>query len=228
MAQGLQLLASYTWSHNIDTASSNFLVYQLERGPSDYDIRNNFQAALSYEVGGHYDNPYVAYLLKHWSVDSRISARSSLPVDITQEVASVTTNGTSIIYHPNRVANAPLYLRGSQYAGGRAINFNAFSTTNNTEGNAGRNSARAFDAAQVDITLRRDFPFTERVGMEFRAEGYNVLNHPIFGNIYNSLASGAALFGTASNTENSQLGGLGALYQVGGPRSLQVSLKLHF
>src|SRR5262249_7479367 len=61
MAQGLQLLGSYTWSHNIDTASSNFLVYTLERGPSDYDIRNNFQAALSYEVGGHYDNPFVAY-----------------------------------------------------------------------------------------------------------------------------------------------------------------------
>jgi hypothetical protein len=227
MSEGLQFLASYTWSHNIDTASSNFLVYTLERGPSDYDIRNNFQAALSYEVGGKYSNPYAAYLLKYWSVDSRISARSSLPVDITQQVASVTTNGTAVIYHPNRTA-APLYLHGGQYPGGRAINFNAFAATDNTEGNAGRNSARAFDAAQVDITLRRDFPFTERVGMEFRAEGYNVLNHPIFGNIYNSLSSGAALFGVASNTENSQLGGLGALYQVGGPRSLQVSLKLHF
>jgi hypothetical protein len=55
-----------------------------------------------------------------------------------------------------------------------------------------------------------------------------VFNHPIFGNIYNSLSTGEPYFGQASNTENSSLGGLGALYQTGGPRSLQVALKLHF
>ncbi len=228
MSHGLQLLGSYTWSHSIDTASSNFLVYYLERGPSDFDIRNNFQAALSYQVGGHYTNRAVAYALQHWAIDSRISARSSLPVDVAQQVSGVTSSGTSIIYHPNRVANQPLYLTGSQYPGGRVINYNAFAPTNNTEGNAGRNSARGFDAAQMDITMRRDFPFTERVGMEFRMEGYNVFNHPIYGSIYNSLSDGQALFGAAYNTENEQLGGLGALYQVGGPRSMQASLRLHF
>jgi len=228
LSQGLQLLASYTWSHSIDTASTNFLIYQLERGPSDFDIRNNFQAALSYEVGGHYSNPVVAYALKHWAVDGRISARSALPVDVTQSVSSVTTSGSAVIYHPNRVAGQPLYVYGSQYPGGHAINFNAFAATDNTEGNAGRNIARGFDAVQTDITLRRDFPFTERVGVEFRMEAYNLLNHPIYGQIYNSLANGADLFGKAYNTENQQLGGLGALYQVGGPRSMQASLKLHF
>ena len=227
MSHGLQVLAAYTWSHGIDTASSNFLVYTLERGPSDYDIRNNFQAALSYEVGGHYSNHYVAYTLKHWAVDSRISARSGLPVDVTQEATSVTSSGTAVIFHPNYDRSQPLYVTG-QYPGGRAINYNAFSATANVEGNSGRNVARGFDAVQTDITLRRDFPFNDRVGMEFRMEGYNVFNHPIYGSIFNSLSDGAAEFGQAYNTENSQLGGLGSLYQVGGPRSLQASLKVHF
>lgn len=228
MAQGLQFLAAYTWAHAIDTGTSNFLVYTLERGNSDYDIRHNFQAALSYEVGGHYANPYVAYALKHWAVDSRISARSALPVDVTQEVSGVTASGEAIIYHPDRVAGQPLYVSGSQYPGGRAINYAAFSPTMDTEGDAGRNIARGFDAVQVDMTLRRDFPFKDQFGMEFRIESYNLFNHPIFGSIYNSLSSGPALFGQAYNTENSELGGLGAIYQVGGPRSLQASLKLHF
>jgi ligand-binding sensor domain-containing protein len=35
----------YTWSHSLDNASTNFTIYELERGPSDFDIRNNFQAA---------------------------------------------------------------------------------------------------------------------------------------------------------------------------------------
>ncbi len=81
---------------------------------------------------------------------------------------------------------------------------------------------------QTDLTLRRDFPFTEKVGIQFRAETYNLLNHPIYGSVYNSLSSGSALFGRTYSTLNSQLGGLASLYQVGGPRSMQVSLKLHF
>lgn len=80
---------------------------------------------------------------------------------------------------------------------------------------------------QADMALRRDFPFTERVGLQFRAEAYNVLNHPSFGSIYNSLANGK-LFGQTYKTQNSQLGGLSSIYQVGGARSMQVALKLHF
>jgi len=81
---------------------------------------------------------------------------------------------------------------------------------------------------QQDLTLRRDFPFTEKVGLQFRVEAYNILNHPVFGDIYNQLSSGASLFGQTYDTQSSELGGLSSLYQIGGPRSLQVALKLHF
>jgi len=226
MSNNLQLLASYTWSHAIDTATSNFTVYTLERASSDYDIRNNFQTALSYNVGGHYENPAVAYALKHWSIDGRVSARSSLPVDIEDTATIDNSAATAVIYHPDYDRGKPLYLKGN-YPGGRIINYDAFTQVAG-EGNSGRNVARAFDAVQTDLTLRRDFPIHDSFGLQFRAEAYNVFNHPIFGNIYNSLSTGEPYFGQASNTENSSLGGLGALYQTGGPRSLQVALKLHF
>jgi hypothetical protein len=231
LSHGLQLLGTYTWSHAIDDATTNFTIFELERANSDYDIRNNFQLALSYNVGGHYSNSLFNYALTHWSLDARISSRSSLPVDITQAQTVDTTSGATESYHPDRVANTALYLHGSQYPGGRAINYDAFtpvSTATDVDGNAGRNSARGFGATQGDVTLRRDFPFNERVGLQFRAEAYNILNHPIYGNIYNSLSDGVTLFGQAYNTESSQLGGLSSIYQVGGPRSMQVSLKLHF
>jgi hypothetical protein len=230
MSHGLQMLASYTWSHGIDTSTDNFTVYELERGPSDYDIRNNFQLALSYNVGGHYSNGFVSYALTHWAVDARVSARSALPVDILDAATTATDSSTSALtsFHPDRNAGVPLYLYGSNYIGGRVINYNAFTATNGTEGNAGRNSARGYDSVQGDLTLRRDFPIHDAVGLQFRVEAYNILNHAIFGNVYNSLSSGPSLFGQAYNTESSQLGGLSALYQVGGARSLQVALKLHF
>ncbi|MGD0647608.1 MAG: TonB-dependent receptor [Acidobacteriaceae bacterium] len=234
LSHGLQFLASYTWSHAIDNATTNFTIFQLERASSDYDIRNNFQTALSYNVGGHYSSRIVDYALTHWAFDARISARSALPVDILDGPSIVSaSSGASTNYHPDRVPNTPLYLYGPQYSsvGGRVINFNAFTpgpTGGDVDGNAGRNIARGFDAVQTDLTLRRDFPITQRVGLQFRVEAYNIFNHPIFGDIYNQLASGASLFGQAYDTESTQLGGLSSLYQVGGPRSLQLALKLHF
>ena len=231
LSHGVQLLGTYTWAHAIDDATNNFTIFELERANSDYDIRNNFQLALSYNVGGHYSNSLINYALTNWSLDARVSARSALPVDITQGQTVDPQSGATTSYHPDRVPNTPLYLYGSQYPGGHAINYAAFTSipaTSSVDGNSGRNSARGFSAAQGDLTLRRDFPFNERVGLQFRAEAYNILNHPIYGSIYNDLTVGSSLFGQAYNTESSQLGGLSSIYQVGGPRSMQVSLKLHF
>ena len=81
---------------------------------------------------------------------------------------------------------------------------------------------------QVDLALRREFPIHERLHLQFRAEAFNLFNHPIFGSINNQLSLGPTLFGLAANTLNSSLGGLSSLYQMGGPRSLQVMLRLNF
>jgi len=232
LAHGLQGLLAYTWAHSLDDASSNFTIYELERGPSDFDIRNNFQAALSYDLPGSYSNEWLSYVLKHWSLDARISTRSALPVDVIANTTIDSGSGQGLYFHPDRIASQPLYIHNSQVATGRQINPAAFqertdANGNVIEGDAGRDSARGYDAVQADMTLRRDFPFTERVGLQFRAEAYNLFNHPSFGSIYNSLANGP-LFGQAYTTQDTQLGGLSSIYQVGGARSMQVALKLHF
>ena len=80
--------------------------------------------------------------------------------------------------------------------------------------------------------MRRQFRFTERLGLQFRAEMFNIYNHPNFGSPGNML--GTPQFGLSSQTyaENLGTGGLGGgfspLYQVGGPRSIQLALKLVF
>jgi hypothetical protein len=228
LSHGLQALASYTWSHSIDEATSNFALYELLRGSSDFDVRHNFQGAITYDVPGKYKNRILSAVLEQWGLDWRISARSALPVDIigSQDINPVTQQYQ--YFHPNVVPGQPLYLYGSQYPGGRVINYNAFTPAPaDVEGNAGRNSARGFDAVQLNLTLRRDFPIHERLHLQFRADAFNVLNHPNFGYINKFLTYGPTLFGYASNTLNQQ-GGLSALYQSGGPRSLQLVLKLQF
>ncbi len=125
-------------------------------------------------------------MLQHWAVDTRISARAALPIDVLQPQTVDPTSGATIQLHPDRVLNQPLYLYGSQYRGGRAINDAAFSTYTGTTGDvsAGRNLARGFNAVQTNLTLRREFPIHEQVGLQFRVEPYNVFNHAIYGSVY--------------------------------------------
>jgi hypothetical protein len=90
----------------------------------------------------------------------------------------------------------------------------------------GRNQLRGLGAWQNDFALRREFRLHEGLRLQFRAEAFNLFNHPNFGTIQTSLT--AANFGQATNMLGTQLGGLNALYQIGGPRSLQMAMKLIF
>jgi hypothetical protein len=227
--RGLQGLISYTWSHAIDDASNNFLLYQLERGSSDNDIRQNVQAAITCDIPDARIQSVISSLVNHWHVDLRAQTRSGLPIDIIGREQIDTGTGIFSSFHPNFVAGEPVYLYGPHYPGSRIINYAAFlPAASGVEGDVPRNSARGFDAAQLDPAIRRDFPIHERLGLEFRAEAFNILNHPQFGSFYNSLSYGPTQFGYASNTLNTALGGLNPLYQVGGPRSLQLALRLSF
>lgn len=105
-----------------------------------------------------------------------------------------------------------------------------------TQGGLGRNTLRGYGWNELDFTLRREFPITEKIKLQFRADFFNILNHPAF-----AFAPGAtslnvanAAFGRTNTMLDNALassGGVPAfnpLYQIGGPRSVQLSLKLVF
>jgi hypothetical protein len=94
------------------------------------------------------------------------------------------------------------------------------------QGSLGRNVLRGFGSWQTDFSLRRQFNFTERTNLQFRTDFFNIFNHPNFGAIDNQI--GTDQFGLARSTLNVYLDGLRPLYQVGGPRSIQLGLKLRF
>lgn len=228
LSKGLQGLVSFTYSHSIDNASNNFNTYYLLRASSDFDIRHNLQAAVTYLTPKAASLGRMSPVLADWGFDFRGQARTGIPVDVigTQEL-NVNT-GEFIQYQPNRIAGQPLYLYGPAYPGGRAINYNAFEVAaDGVQGDLPRNYAHAFGALQLDTAVRRDIPIHDRFRLQLRGEAFNVFNHPMFGPIYNYLSYGPSLFGHAYNTLNTQ-GNLNSLYQTGGPRSLQLSLKLNF
>jgi Carboxypeptidase regulatory-like domain/TonB dependent receptor-like, beta-barrel len=228
LSHGFQALASYTWSHSIDNLSSNFTSDEpLIRGNSDFDVRHNFAAGLTYALPGSYSSAVANALLRHWSLDSRITARSALPVDIIGGT-QLLSNAMVQYVRPDIVPDVPIYVANPAAPGGRLVNANAFEPAAGEFGNEPRNFVRGFGLWQTDIAIQRDFPLYERLNLKFRVEAFNLFNHPNFGSIDNNLEDGPALFGRATNTLNGQLGGLNPLYQVGGPRSIQFALKITF
>jgi hypothetical protein len=103
--------------------------------------------------------------------------------------------------------------------------------TTAVQGDLGRNALRGFDLVQADLSARRSFRLTDRVSLLLRADVFNAFNHPNFANPVASVGSG--LFGVSTGTAaNSQLGGgafgVNSIFNMGGPRAAQLSLKLEF
>jgi hypothetical protein len=229
------------------------------RGPSDFDIRNAFSAGLTYDVPGPQTNALTKAILRGWSTENFILLRSAPPVDAYESQFFAGINNASTLIRPDAVPGIPLYLYGSQYPGGKAFNNSPGAVLGGCpdgspstgpfcpppsdasgnplrQGSLGRNGLRGFGAAQWDFAVHRDFPIHESLKLQFRAEMFNVLNHPNFGppsgclGIYCTTTFGLAtqMLGQSLSAGNSTGGALGTLYQIGGPRSIQLALKLTF
>ena len=169
--------------------------------------------------------------MRGWSLDGFIFARSAPPVNVVGGTFFVA--GVSLAPRPNLNPGVALELFGPQYPGGKIFNRAAFTPAlAGTQGNFGRNVLRGFGAWQVDAALQREFHLVEKLRLRFRAEFFNIFNHPNFGSPVNTLTT--PLFGRSTQSLANSLGsggangGLNPLYQIGGPRSIQFALKLQF
>jgi hypothetical protein len=231
VAHGVQALVSYTWSHSIDFGSSTNEL-PATRGNSDFDVRNNFQGGLSWDLPHASANRLTSSVINGWGMDGRLIARSSFPITLLGNLAVDPVTGQYFYGGLNYNPAVPLYLRGcsagvSCLPGGRAINSAAFSpAASGVVGDAPRNFARGFDATQLNLAARRDFHLYEAMTLQFRAEAFNILNHPNFGLVDPNYTD--ATFGQATQMLNQSLGTVSSLYQQGGSRSMQFALKLKF
>ncbi len=149
------------------------------------------------------------------------------------------TAGTRVGIRPSLVPGASVLLRDASAPGGWRLDPTAFrllpaNSIAATQGTLGRNQLRNFAFNQLDFTVRRSFPIHEALTLQFRTDFFNLFNHPNFYLGGSALDVTSPLFGRAAATLNNSLGAGGAqggyspIYQAGGPRSVQFSLKLVF
>jgi len=231
--KGLYAYAAYTWAHDIDQNDINaFTPYEKENAAGD--VRSNFNAVLTWDIPYASGNRVQKAVLGHWGLDMRFMARTGFPITLAgQKQSDAADDGTSVEPGLNFVPGQPLYLygsyKGAQIPAGKMLNPAAFTSAPvGVNGTVPLNYFRGFGMSQWNVALRRDFPIYDRAHMQFRAEAFNVLNHPNFGAIDAYLPD--VTFGQATNSLAAALtpGASSAQYQSGGPRELQMALKFLF
>jgi len=247
LSRGFESYASYTFSHSIDNASSDsayvipaqFAKTSIDKGNSTFDVRHTFNGALVYMVPSPNMNKLANALLHNWAIQGIFTARSALPFDILESGYGLDPRYYAIA-RADVVPGQPLFLYSSAFPGGKAANPAAFTTLapGETQGDLGRNSLRGFGLTQFDFSLRRQFKIKDKASVEFRAEAFNIFNHPNFSNpgsypSYNNyvgapnFGQSPSMFGTSLGGGSNQ-GGFNPVFATGGPRDLQLALRIQF
>jgi hypothetical protein len=230
MSRGLETLISYTWSHSIDDTSHDvnndnlvnpcFDPPCLDRGSSDFDVRHAFDAAFTYKIPAPAWNSTLHPILNNWSIAGIYTANTAQPVNVTVARGDIGGDPSLSVTRPDLVPGVPIYIQDSTLPGGKGINPAAFSVpTELRQGNLGRNALRGFGFMQLDFAIQRQFAITERTKLDWRIDFFNLFNSPHF-NMDGNLGTFPSFqpnptFGAATQT-------------IGGPRQIQLALRLSF
>ncbi|HYM09626.1 MAG TPA: TonB-dependent receptor [Bryobacterales bacterium] len=228
--------ANYMWSHVITDASSGsgestgFEIPNCracDRGNAAYDIPHNFTTSLVYELpfgpGKAFLNGSGAAgkLAGGWELSAIGTARSGLPVNVTvTRKASLMPFGYASNQRPNLVSGASLIPPAGQNIS-HWLNRAAFVVPPNfTFGNVGRFIGRGPGEWEGAVGLSKRTSIWERYTLNFRAEAFNLFNHPNFANPVANISSGA--FGRITSILNTGPTG------TGGTRKIEFMARLEF
>lgn len=217
----LSFLASFVWSKSIDDADTiipglsdsagaqDERNLRLERGLSSFNVGRRLSAGFVYNFGKTH---FLGPLLSNWGSSGILTFQDGSPWNPFYFATDFANTGTP--NRPNVVPGQDVNLPPSQRIAEHWFNTNAFSDpAPYTFGNAGRNTLPSPGNAVVDMSLRRRFPIREAAVLEFRIEGFNVLNHPNWG-----IPGQYPDFGPY----------FGRIFASGEPRRLQFGLHLEF
>jgi len=224
-SHGFQGQLSYTWSHALDDISNGGSGLQIgynselfntmlnpniraNYGNSDYDIRHNVTGDFVWDTPWKFSNRAVNYLLGAWTVSSKLFVRTGMPESIvdtllpnvfegTENIGS--TDGPALL--PTAVSNVPSHCGNGAVNGATPCVSQSMFLPAGTEtgfGNIGRNTLFGPGYFNIDTSLYKNIPITERMKFTIGASAYNLLNHAHFADPASDVANNSVggIYGT--------------------------------
>lgn len=223
MASNLSFQASYTWSKSIDVGSAEAepgqgtplipISLRANRGLSDFDIPNRFVMSYVWALPKlQQGNWLMKNVFGGWETSGILTLQSGTPFSILSGKDN-SLSGDNIDYAD--VIGDPFLNTGR--SDGQLISeyFNTAAFVQNASGTFGtspRNLLRGPRFEDFDLALMKSFPVGERLRLQLRADSFNLLNRPNFGD----------------PVANLNAGNFGAITSAGSPRILQFAVKVSF
>lgn len=254
MTNGWSFQTNYTYSHSINDGSigggesnapENVACRACDRGPSTFDTRHNFVFNTIYELPigpgrAHWQvSGFAGKLLEGWNVSGMGIWHTGHPLTVifSPDASIIPDGNNNSDQRPDLVPGVSLTPPGGATAA-QWINPAAFApppinpATGLMEhfGDAGRGLVRASSVWQIDFALAKATKLTERLGMEFRVEAFNIFNHTQLGDP-NQLDFTAQTFGminTTVNFNNNNDNSSSTNVGTGLPRQLQFMVRFKF
>jgi hypothetical protein len=242
---GLYALIGYTWSHAMDNGLPDGLgsnvgaaywplpgTSHADWGLSSLNVGQQFTASIIYDlpfgkgksIGNDWSGPVNA-AFGNWELTVIEKATTGFPVFVSD---SVNQSGVNFEYNflpvnrPDQVCNP----KSSHHSRSQWFNTSCLVPAGTASGimgglgDASRAPVSGPNFVNTDLSLIKRFPLTERVGLDFRAEFFNLFNHAQFG------LPGADLAAGVGQQVSSQFGVINTT--VNNPRLIQFALKLSF
>ena len=245
-SRNLQFNSSYVYSKSLDqnSLSSQAVILQdsynqaSNYGRSDFDTRHRFVFSGIYTLPLRAHPGLTGTVLGGWQISAVAQLQGGNPFTV---VTNSGANGTAGTIRPDRVgapgiqhsflANGSVqYITPSVCA--TATAGCAFAIPANTFGTLGRNTLTGPGFQNLDLSLAKSFPVYREASVQFRADAFNVGNHPNLGQPTNQFSLTAPTSTTAGTVTAGKFGQISAtrfpIGDSGSSRQLQLSLKLMF
>jgi Carboxypeptidase regulatory-like domain/TonB-dependent Receptor Plug Domain len=217
-SKGLQILSNFVYGKTIDNTSSategntgppNPFNFRSARGLADFDQKFRFNLSTVYSIPHVNVQGFKNVLLNGWQFNAIASVYSGLPFTVLsgtdRSLSGIGNDYADLVGNPARpagVTSIQEYFNTAAFAPAAAGTF----------GNSGRNILRGPNFADVDVSIFKDFRFSERYRLQIRSEAFNIENRANFQNPTATVSSGT-------------FGRITAAYD---PRVLQFAMKLFF
>jgi len=240
---GLLVTANYTYSHEIDNGSNgsgdgdeispqNPLCLACDRASGAWDATHVVNGNAVYELPfgrgqQMLSDPGIARdILGNWELTTTALARTGFPVNVLMPSSYTAPDGASGTERPDLVPGVPLTPPAGRTVA-QWINPAAFATPAGEFGTAPRDLFRGPGTWQIDFGASKSIQLSERARLEFRAEFFNIFNHPQLGppqstfNPSNTTGFGSIITTVNTTTPISPVGS-------GTPRQVQFALRIGF
>jgi hypothetical protein len=228
LSHGLQVLASYTFSKSLDynslSTGETYIIQNAYNPRGDYGL-SEFDARHRFVLSGFYQLPFKGNrLVSGWQFGIVQQAQTGNPINPTLAIGP--GPGISLTVRPDITGPVGTTGNPSQYFTSKAVFVSPCvpavppaTLPTCHPGDLGRDSITGPGFVNTDFSVTKNTKITERFSLQFRAEMFDIFNHPNFGNPVLTVTSGS--FGQIQSTRF-------PTGDFGSARQIQFALKLLF